>query len=103
MGRFVESEHDLNQWTKCVGLDKSLPRTAKLTLIGISLFIDHAKWQAEVTQASVADALNESRSTLNAHWKTAVKGPYVTKIGSHEYKAGNRTMLGPTVRLTIPD
>lgn len=102
MSRWVESEHQINEWTRAVSRDGDLPGRTKLMLIGISNFLDRNTWSANVSQSMVSDDLNESRSTMNPHWKKALGSPYVAKVGSHEYKAGSRTMMGPTLRLVMP-
>jgi hypothetical protein len=102
MIRYVDSDSDLDIWRDRVTIDPELHAYAKLTLLGIATLTDRHSWQAEVTKSMVADHVNVARTTLHPHWRPACNSGYVRQVGSHEYNAGNRMMIGPTLRLVLP-
>ena len=102
MSRFVASEHEITEWIVSISGDDNLEGRTKLLLVGIVHFLDRNRWSADVTQSWVVDHLHESRSTMSPYWAKAIESDYLATVGSHHYKAGSRTLMGPTVRLVLP-
>lgn len=101
--RYVESDDDMIVWRDKVIADEGLSSYAKMALWSVSGLINRRTWKAETNKSEIARHIGMPQSTLHKYWEEAEDSGYVRRVSSHEYQAGKRKLLGPTLRLTFPE
>lgn len=98
----VDSLEDYDEWRSYVAREYVSQATVASFLQFLAANIDRSTWEIRAPRTELASEIGVSSSTFYRRWQEALDTRLIDEVGLARYKAGNRTLTTPVVKLILP-